>query len=123
MTHSNSLQTAISAAKTAGIPLDRVVVLDSLHSLTHATINELIATGCTKPAAFIERRLKAGEARTKLALLCFSSGTTGKPKAVAVPHYSMIANVIQARLGIGYPPQYYPGDVALAGKRNTFIQT
>lgn len=36
------------------------------------------------------------EARTKLALLSFSSGTTGLPKGVEIPHFALIANVLQA---------------------------
>ncbi|GAA5835124.1 hypothetical protein JCM3766R1_006874 [Sporobolomyces carnicolor] len=35
------------------------------------------------------------EARTKLAFLSFSSGTTGLPKAVEIPHFAVIANVLQ----------------------------
>lgn len=41
------------------------------------------------------RKLQAGEAKTKLALLSFSSGTTGLPKGVSIQHSSPIANVLQ----------------------------
>ncbi|PWY98539.1 acetyl-CoA synthetase-like protein [Testicularia cyperi] len=34
--------------------------------------------------------------RTTTAVFCFSSGTTGGPKAVMLSHYAMVANVIQA---------------------------
>ncbi|GAA5840411.1 hypothetical protein JCM5353_004395 [Sporobolomyces roseus] len=44
------------------------------------------------PQVFIKKE----EARTKLALLSFSSGTTGLPKAVEIPHFALIANVLQA---------------------------
>ncbi|GAA5875452.1 hypothetical protein JCM16303_000629 [Sporobolomyces ruberrimus] len=40
--------------------------------------------------------LSKQEAHTKLALLSFSSGTTGLPKAVEIPHIAVIANVLQA---------------------------
>ena len=49
------------------------------------------------------------------AMQLYTSGTTGKPKAVAVSHYAMIANVIQVRLAIGRAPRYFPGDVVLGG--------
>lgn len=37
--------------------------------------------------------LKQDEAKTRLAFLSFSSGTTGVPKAVMIPHYAVISNV------------------------------
>ncbi len=121
VTHSSSLSAALSAAKTAGIPPDRVIIIDSLEQAgpsIHVTVDELVAAGLTKQPMFVEKRLKPGEAKRKVALLCFSSGTTGKPKAVEVPHYAMVANVIQVALAIGSAPRYVPGDVALGGKRS-----
>lgn len=41
------------------------------------------------------RALAKGEGRKKLSFLSFSSGTTGLPKGVAIPHSSPIANVLQ----------------------------
>ena len=41
------------------------------------------------------RSLKPGQAKEKLALLSFSSGTTGLPKGVSIQHSSPIANVLQ----------------------------
>lgn len=41
------------------------------------------------------RKMKAGEAKKKLALLSFSSGTTGLPKGVSIQHSSPISNVLQ----------------------------
>ena len=118
VTHSSGLSAAVAAAKSAGIPLSRVALIDSRFegaSPAHATVEELIKAGRAKATVYVERRLRPGEAKTKLALLCFSSGTTGKPKAVAIAHYSMIANILQMRMAIGFAPRYVPGDVALAG--------
>ena len=81
----------------------------------HPTVSALVTAGLAKHTVFAERTLQPGEARTKIALLCFSSGTTGTPKAVAVPHFALLANVLQMRLAIGFAPRYVPGDVALAG--------
>ena len=44
------------------------------------TVEQLIRYGITRPQFFADRRLEAGEGKKKIALLCFSSGTTGKPK-------------------------------------------
>ena len=116
ITHVGSLPAAVAAARIAGIPDDRVIVLGPTAAAPHATVEELVAAGLSKPSVFVERRLAPGEAKRKLAFLCFSSGTTGKPKAVEVSHYCMIANVIQGVLAIGKPPRYLPGDVVLGGE-------
>jgi len=73
-----------------------------------------------KDPSFVERHLNPGEAKTKIAFLCFSSGTTGRPKAVAIPHYAVIANIIQYAvfLKVNDPSipwddlRYRPGDIS-----------
>lgn len=65
---------------------------------------------------FVEKRLAPGEAKKKLAFLCFSSGTTGKPKAVEVSHYAMIANIIQSAMALGPAPRYEVADIVLGGE-------
>ncbi|KAH8992514.1 amp dependent CoA ligase [Lactarius akahatsu] len=76
--HPDSLKVALLAAHNAGIPPDR-----------------LITYGLAHQPYFVERALRPGEGRTKIAFLSFSSGTTGKPKAVEIPHYAPIANILQ----------------------------
>ena len=86
ITHATSLSTAEAAAKKAGIPTDRIIVLDSTREAPaqrkgpYPTIEQLIKEGLERPPAFVERRLEDGEGTKKIAYLCFSSGTTGKPK-------------------------------------------
>ncbi|EKM61281.1 uncharacterized protein PHACADRAFT_168715 [Phanerochaete carnosa HHB-10118-sp] len=112
--HATSLAAAQAAAQSAGIPPEQIIVLGSKPpGSPHSTVEELIVSGLSRLPAFVERRLAPGEARKKLAFLCFSSGTTGKPKAVEVSHYSMLANIIQMRQCIGKPPRYQTGDVIL----------
>ncbi len=76
---------ALVAAKNAGIPPDRVIPLDTIRghrpSAIAPDLHELITYGLAHQPYFVERMLKPGEGRTKIAFLCFSSGTTGKPKA------------------------------------------
>ncbi|CAL1695160.1 unnamed protein product [Somion occarium] len=100
ITHSGSLSTALTAARDSGISEDRIVILDSQSgtSSPYPNIESLVREGLARGPSFVERRLELGEAKTKLALLNFSSGTTGKPKAVAIPHYAVIANTIQMAL-------------------------
>ncbi|KAI9462217.1 hypothetical protein HD554DRAFT_2206554 [Boletus coccyginus] len=115
ITHPVCLRTAVSAARQAGVPDTRVVAL--------------IQEGLRMDRCFVERKLKPGEARSKIALLNFSSGTTGKPKAVAIPHYSPIVNTIQMALlnkvnrddCAREDRRYRPGDVAAGSKSGELL--
>ena len=86
--HSLVLDVVLSAARLAGFPLDRIIFLDqpsaSNSSSMINSVPELISVGLQKPRAFYERPLDQGEGKTKIALLCWSSGTTGKPKVVLI---------------------------------------
>ncbi|KAI0308291.1 amp dependent CoA ligase [Multifurca ochricompacta] len=96
--HPDSLDNAIKAAQQAGISLDRVIPLNTVHGAGPAIapdLHELIAYGLGRQPNFTERKLDPGEGKTKIAFLSFSSGTTGRPKAVEIPHHSPIANIIQ----------------------------
>ncbi|KAI9056331.1 acetyl-CoA synthetase-like protein [Trametes sanguinea] len=94
--HSTNLSIALEAARAVGIPVDRVIVLDSApnHKDT-PSVQVLVVEGLREVQNFSERRLEQGEAKRKLAFLLFSSGTTGKPKAVMITHYAVIANLVQ----------------------------
>jgi len=120
--HPSNLFVALEAARSVDIPAERIVLFDvsGIAIGSQWTINEFIGEGMTKPLSFVECRLKQGEGRTKLAFLSLSSGTTGKPKAVCIPHISPIANVIMmahcANLQTAAPEKrsYRPGDVGMA---------
>ncbi|KAG6844471.1 hypothetical protein H0H87_006695 [Tephrocybe sp. NHM501043] len=85
ITHPNSINTAVSAARKAKVPLDRLVLFGTCHDLAahYLTVSALIEKFLTMGQIFDERNLEPGEAKTKLAFLSFSSGTTGKPKVRA----------------------------------------
>ncbi|RDB28925.1 4-coumarate--CoA ligase-like 1 [Hypsizygus marmoreus] len=122
--HPAFLSTALSAAREVGIPDDRIVFIETPKgqgsTTPHSTLDELVELGSKSPATFTERRFKPGEAKTKLAFLSFSSGTTGKPKAVAIAHYCVVANVIQMATHYRINDPHHenkrmaPGDVAIA---------
>jgi len=96
--HPYVAEVALAAGRQSGIAADHIIVMHKLSRkspIPFPTIEELVTDGLARPKLFTERTLNPGEAKTKLAFLCFSSGTTGKPKAVAIPHYAVMANVIQ----------------------------
>ncbi|KAH9920977.1 amp dependent CoA ligase [Amylocystis lapponica] len=76
VTGAGSYSIALDAARKVGLPLDHVVLFDPLPdgSKPCPTVSELVAEATSRHQA---------------------SGTTGKPKAVCIPHYAPIANVIQ----------------------------
>ncbi|KAI0741847.1 amp dependent CoA ligase [Daedaleopsis nitida] len=119
--HPDSLQVGLEAARKVGIRDDRIILFDFVKGDKHLTVGDLVKDGLAQPKRYVEPRLKPGDSKTKLALLFFSSGTTGRPKAVMIPHYSVIANCIQMKQFIdtkdgGKPNDqklYASGDIAL----------
>lgn len=80
ITHPVSLNTALSAARQVGLPETRVVTFGNVPGSATATVDGLIQEGVRMQQHFVEPRLQPGEAKSKIAFLNFSSGTTGKPK-------------------------------------------
>lgn len=86
----DSIDIALAAARQCGLPADHIVVMDSKFSekvesakaIPYPSISDLVSEGLSTPSSFKERKLALGEAKTKLAFLSFSSGTTGKPKVI-----------------------------------------
>lgn len=97
--HPASIKTALGAAKKVGLPADRIVLFLEAKPTTSVgdflNVDSLVREGLNSKPNFTEKQLAPGENKTKIAFYSFSSGTTGKPKAVAIPHHSVIANVLQ----------------------------
>ncbi|KAM0282258.1 hypothetical protein ACHAQH_003122 [Verticillium albo-atrum] len=91
------LETALKAAKAAGIPDERIFILASPGStakVPFVTLDELVEEGKKLPAVETLRWSK-GQGARQVAYLCYSSGTSGLPKAVMISHRNVISNILQ----------------------------
>lgn len=87
MTAASSLPVAIPAARNAGIPQDRIILLEGKKE-GFTTIQDLVAFGESfGPNCQIQPfKIPTGQTNKELCgFLSFSSGTTGLPKAVRRP--------------------------------------
>nr|WP_243847297.1 AMP-binding protein [Microbacterium ulmi] len=90
------LPQAEAAAAAVGIPDERLIVLDGAGSSAapgHPSLRELIVE--MQPAPHVEF-----DPATHVAVLPYSSGTTGIPKGVMLTHRNLVANVEQSRVNI-----------------------
>lgn len=86
------LPQAAEAAEVVGLPADRLVVLDGpgLDADGHPNADDLLGPGHPAPDVSFDPA-------THLAVLPYSSGTTGNPKGVMLTHRNLAANVAQIR--------------------------
>ncbi|RSL96753.1 hypothetical protein CEP52_011307 [Fusarium oligoseptatum] len=88
---------AVKAAEAVGISRDHIFLLETpvdSKGLKFTTVDELIHHGATLPALESLNWAK-GQGARQVAYLCYSSGTSGLPKAVMISHRNVIANVLQ----------------------------
>ncbi|UPK95250.1 hypothetical protein LCI18_006185 [Fusarium solani-melongenae] len=112
------LPIAVPAAKTAGIPLDRIFLLDvagdgpdTPDTSQFRTFQSLLDLG--KPCLPLEPlKWGKGQGASQIAFICFSSGTSGLPKGVMISHRNIIANVMQ--LAVLERSQREPGATKVA---------
>ncbi len=96
VTVSPLLPQAAEAAKTVGIPDDMLIVLDGAEG--HPSLRDLLAERAVAPGVSFDPA-------THLAVLPYSSGTTGRPKGVMLTHRNLVANVCQINPRMGIGPQ------------------
>lgn len=89
VTISPLLPQAKAAAEAVGIPDERLIVLDGVEG--HPNLRELLTAGQLPPEVSFD-------AKTQIAVLPYSSGTTGVPKGVMLTHHNLVANVDQSRV-------------------------
>ncbi len=80
------------AAAAAGLSRDEVIVMDGADG--YANLRDLLTSGNPAPDA-------AFDPATHLAVLPYSSGTTGRPKGVMLTHRNLVANIVQSNPFIG----------------------
>lgn len=91
ITVSPLLAQAEAAAAACGIPDDHVIVLDGAQG--HPSLRELLGEQRTPPEVDFDPA-------THVAVLPYSSGTTGIPKGVMLSHRNLVANVAQCQTNI-----------------------
>ncbi|KAK1764039.1 hypothetical protein QBC33DRAFT_547822 [Phialemonium atrogriseum] len=94
------LETALTAANAAGIPEDKVFIMDLPgydKPSSFKTVEDLVDLGRTLPE-LEPLRWSKGQGARQVAFLCYSSGTSGLPKAVMISHRNVIANMMQYTL-------------------------
>lgn len=95
MTISPLLAGAKAAAAAVGIADDHLVVIDGVDG--HPSLRDLLGEAAPAPSVTFDPA-------THLAVLPYSSGTTGKPKGVMLSHRNLVANVEQSRQMITIEP-------------------
>lgn len=80
------LPVASAAAAAAGIPDDKIIVLDGFEGYT--ALRELLGEGRAAPDVSFDPA-------THVAVIPYSSGTTGFAKGVQLSHANLVANVVQ----------------------------
>lgn len=68
--HPSALQAGLAAARATGLSDDKVVLIEpALNAKQHfVTLDEVILEGLKHPKPFVDRKLKPGEAKTKIAV-------------------------------------------------------
>jgi acyl-CoA synthetase (AMP-forming)/AMP-acid ligase II len=87
---------ASEAAELVGLTDENVIVLDGAPG--HPSLRVLLASGAPAPDVSFDPA-------THLAVLPYSSGTTGTPKGVMLTHRNLVANVTQSQPNVGVVPE------------------
>ncbi|TFK91586.1 phenylacetyl-CoA ligase [Polyporus arcularius HHB13444] len=123
--HSENLSTARDALQKFDSIQIRLALVDDEPGLNLGltSVNSLIQESNRYPS-YVEHKLGPGKGKSTIAFLCYSSGTTGNPKAVAISHYNVIANLVQVATFNGMSndtnsqsERFRPGDVCAGGEQ------
>jgi acyl-CoA synthetase (AMP-forming)/AMP-acid ligase II len=92
ITVSPLLAGAEEAADAVGLDAEHLIVLDGAEG--HPSMRDLFAQQASPPEVSFDPA-------THIAVLPYSSGTTGRPKGVMLTHRNLVANVVQSSATIG----------------------
>ncbi|KAI0164891.1 hypothetical protein GGR57DRAFT_450903 [Xylariaceae sp. FL1272] len=108
VTQAPMLPAVREAARTIGLPEDRIILLGDLRDpsgqFKHFT--ELKPTGLLKSLSSGQTRVNP---KQDLTFLVYSSGTTGLPKGVQLTHTNIIANIAQLEFADRFNAVYHSG--------------
>ncbi|KAH7379490.1 4-coumarate-CoA ligase [Pyrenochaeta sp. MPI-SDFR-AT-0127] len=90
------LPIALKAAAAVGISEAHVYLMDPAQDALSGrkSVQDLIILGKAEPG-LDELKWQPGQGSRQIAFLCYSSGTSGRPKGVQITHRNMIANMLQ----------------------------
>ncbi|KAK1769742.1 hypothetical protein QBC33DRAFT_531838 [Phialemonium atrogriseum] len=86
------LETARKAAKSAGIPGNRIILIGDRRDETGKFRHFCSIRSTSYTGWYAKARI---DPKKDLALLVYSSGTTGIPKGVCLSHHNIVANLVQ----------------------------
>ncbi|PVH75440.1 4-coumarate-CoA ligase [Cadophora sp. DSE1049] len=98
LVHTNLLKSALEAAAKVGIPESRLLQFSDEEVPTHEGVFDwrtMLGTSA-QGKSYRWSRFTPEQAKTTIATINFSSGTTGLPKGVCISHFNLIANVEQS---------------------------
>jgi long-subunit acyl-CoA synthetase (AMP-forming) len=94
----SSLAVGAAAAKKAGIPEDRIILIGDEKHPTSKHKHFTSIQNISRSTRYLRTRLNPDE---DLAFLVYSSGTTGLPKGVRLTHKNIVSNILQLTAGEG----------------------
>jgi long-subunit acyl-CoA synthetase (AMP-forming) len=94
----SSLAVGAEAAKKAGIPEDRIILIGDEKHPTSKHKHFTSIQNISRSTRYLRTRLNPDE---DLAFLVYSSGTTGLPKGVRLTHKNIVSNLLQLTAGEG----------------------